>query len=402
MGFASYLEDITDCYYENAPLGEWLVYLGPKAQRRDIEEAKFLFGDPLERPRRLIRDFWSYYHQQRPAAEFPAGRWELHFQNIQALHRVLAPIRKLTQKDPDAWERIKGCEAQLRRSFQDIELYGPLSRCVFQRVLNISKAINARCTLVVRELNQFHKSARAAPVGDLAKQDIDDATRRLIEIQERLGRDLQEMAKFELLAEETQQGWDHFLRLSTVLAIKNRYRPALQALDRFHLNEVQERYVTLDYNGAYRIQGASGSGKTIILIHRALRLARENTDRQVRIFTINRALAELLRSSVIAIHGQIPANLHIAAFYDFLLECIGMFESTEKYRLIDERSRERIALSWRDFYRHRGVESYQNVFADARVRDLVEFVWARGSASLDVSRYLRRDDLHSERLSKKR
>src|ERR1022692_2852160 len=61
MGFAKYLEDITDRYYENTPLSDWRTYLGSSSQRRDVEEAKFLFGDPLDRPRRLIRDFSNYY-----------------------------------------------------------------------------------------------------------------------------------------------------------------------------------------------------------------------------------------------------------------------------------------------------------------------------------------------------
>src|SRR5262245_47045553 len=63
-----------------------------------------------------------------------------------------------------------------------------------------------------------------------------------------------------------------FLQFFTILAVQRRYRPALQNLDRLHLNELQERYVALDHKGGYRIQGASGSGKTVILIHRALRL----------------------------------------------------------------------------------------------------------------------------------
>jgi superfamily I DNA/RNA helicase len=165
----------------------------------------------------------------------------------------------------------------------------------------------------------------------------------------------------------------------------------LQALDRFHLNDSQERYVALDHKGGYRIQGASGSGKTIILIHRALRLVHENPGAHVRVFTINRALADLLRSSVAAIHGQVPPNLHIAAFYDFLLECVCLFEPRDKHRLVDERSLERIVLSWRDFYHHRGQDALQNVFAVEEVRELLRSIAGRENANLDASRYLREE-----------
>ncbi len=77
------------------------------------------------------------------------------------------------------------------------------------------------------------------------------------------------------------------------------------------------------------MQGASGSGKTIILIHRALRLAAENSTSPIRIFTINRTLADLIRSSIAAINRTVPANIHVAAFYDFLLDCVLLFEPRE-------------------------------------------------------------------------
>jgi superfamily I DNA/RNA helicase len=147
--------------------------------------------------------------------------------------------------------------------------------------------------------------------------------------------------------------------------------------------------VAIDYQGAYRIQGASGSGKTIILIHRALRLAVENPDKAVRVFTINRSLADLLRSSTEAIHGGIPPNLHVGASYDFLLGCLSLFESRERYRLVDDRSGERINLSWRDFFHHRGKDETQNVFASEGVRDLVDSIQGREAPKVDASRYLR-------------
>ena len=109
-------------------------------------------------------------------------------------------------------------------------------------------------------------------------------------------------------------------------------------------------------------------------------------------FTINRTLANLLGSAIVAISGQIPANLHIAAFYDFMLDCVALFESREKYRLVDERSRERIAFSSsRDFYQHR-----RNVFADKKVRKLVKSIEARDVSTLNASRYFR-DGLNASR-----
>jgi hypothetical protein len=387
MGFASCLENINERY----SLSNYRSYLGATPQQRDVEEAKFLFGDPLDRPRRLIRDFWTYYRQHPPLDDFPRGRWEEHVCNIKVLHDILAPISQLHEQNPDAWLQVKKTEAGLRTFFQETQVYGPLSRSVFQQVFNNSKAIVARCTAVVRELNQFHKTVRSMPVEERAKAEIEEAVRQLDEIKERLSRDLKELEQYAALATEAQQVWDCFLKLFTVLAVQSRYRPALQNLDRFHLNEEQERYVALDHKGGYRIQGASGSGKTIILIHRALRLIRENPAAQVRLFTINRALAHLLQSSLVAIHGQIPPNLHVAAFYDFLLDCVCLFEPRDKYRLVDKRSRERIVVAWHDFYHHGGQEAQQNVFAVEDVRELIRSVGARENGKLDASRYLREE-----------
>jgi superfamily I DNA/RNA helicase len=394
MGFASYLEHITDRYYESSPLSDWLTYLPPKPEQRDVEEARFLFGDPLERPRRLIREFWTYYRRQQPLDEFSRGSWEGHFRNLKALHDILAPISQLQEQQPDAWSQVKAIEGDLRTFFTNTQVYGPLSRSVFQRVFNISRAIDARCSVVVRELNQFHKTVRGMPGEARAKAEIEEALRQLYEIKKQLGEDLKELEQCQALAKKAQQLWDRFLKLFTNLAVQTLYRPALQNLDRFHLNEVQERYVALDHKGGYRLQGASGSGKTIILIHRALRLLRENPAAQVRVFTINRALAHLLRSSVVAIHGEMPPNLHVAAFYDFLLECVCLFETSDKYRLVDDRSHERIVLSWRDFYNHRGQEMEQNVFANEKVRDLVRSIAARENGKLDASRYLREEMIY--------
>jgi hypothetical protein len=212
MGFASYLENITDRYYESSPLTDWLEYLGPTAQRRDVEEARFLFGDPLERPRRLIRDFWSYYRHQQPADGFPSGKWEGHFRNIKALHGILAPVSKLPKQHMHAWLQVKEIETRLRTFFQDANVYGPLSRSVFQRVFNISKAIDARCTALVRELNQFNKTVRTMPVEDRGKAEIEDAVRQLNEIKDRLSRDLRELEQNQALAKEGHQLWDSFLR----------------------------------------------------------------------------------------------------------------------------------------------------------------------------------------------
>ena len=89
---------------------------------------------------------------------------------------------------------------------------------------------------------------------------------------------------------------------------------------------------------------------------------------------INRSLAELLKSVIIAIHDSVPENLHVCAFYDFLIGVIGLFENPEKFRLVDDRSSERIVLSWRDFFYHRAKRANLNIFADGPVKELLKMI----------------------------
>src|SRR3954454_14423821 len=105
MGFASYAEDITDRFNESGSLFDsWSAYLGPRPERRDIEEARLVLGDPIERPRRIIRDFWRFNQQHDPLAGVPAGYWERHYANVKALHETLTEAAAVRESTPGAWE----------------------------------------------------------------------------------------------------------------------------------------------------------------------------------------------------------------------------------------------------------------------------------------------------------
>jgi superfamily I DNA/RNA helicase len=389
MGWVSCLEDIVDTYNERASFFDsWSTYLGPRPQRRHIEEARDVLGDPMERPRRIIRDFWRFYKQNRPLAQAPAGYWERHYANIDALHTILAGVAGVRESTPGAWEILGKAEARLREFFRTAGVYGPLSRTVLKQVEEASGVIRHRCTQVESELKRFDEQVRKLPPGE-GQSEISQALRQLEEIRSPLDADLARGREYDERTRRVKEWGDHFVRLYAHFAVQSRYRPALQHLHRLRLNEQQESFVALNHGAAYRIQGASGSGKTIILIHRALRLALESPAAIVRLFTINRSLAVLLRESVAAINGSVPKNLHVAAFYDFLQDALGLFKKPDQYRLVDDRSGERIAVSWRDFYHHKGTTTAANVFADEEVRTLVGSIAAREKLQVDACRYLR-------------
>lgn len=61
------------------------------------------------------------------------------------------------------------------------------------------------------------------------------------------------------------------------------------------LHPEQRRYVDRDYNGPFRLSGGAGTGKTVVLLHRARRLALANPSARVVLTTFTVNLAENLR-----------------------------------------------------------------------------------------------------------
>jgi hypothetical protein len=119
-----------------------------------------------------------------------------------------------------------------------------------------------------------------------------------------------------------------------------------------------------------------------------------NPDATVRLFTINRSLAELIDATIRAVHGTTPpCNIHVSSVYDFLLACLGLFEPLAKYRLNedDSKSGERINKSWSDFFQH------QPVFQEKRVLRLIESLEKNGRFGAGgAMNYLRDEMIHIE------
>jgi hypothetical protein len=65
---------------------------------------------------------------------------------------------------------------------------------------------------------------------------------------------------------------------------------------RTFLHPEQRRYVTARYNGPFRLSGGAGTGKTVVLVHRARELSRQNPAAAILLTTYTTTLAESLRS----------------------------------------------------------------------------------------------------------
>ena len=89
---------------------------------------------------------------------------------------------------------------------------------------------------------------------------------------------------------------------------------------RIFLHPEQRSYVSRAYGGPFRLSGGAGTGKTVILVHRARRLARENPSARIVLTTFTTTLAESLRDALIQLDPGMPvapklgdSGVHIAS-----------------------------------------------------------------------------------------
>lgn len=75
---------------------------------------------------------------------------------------------------------------------------------------------------------------------------------------------------------------------------------------RVFLHPEQREYVEKDYSRSFRLSGGAGTGKTVVLLHRARRLALANPQARVILTTFTRALAENLRRDLERLDAKVP------------------------------------------------------------------------------------------------
>jgi superfamily I DNA/RNA helicase len=67
---------------------------------------------------------------------------------------------------------------------------------------------------------------------------------------------------------------------------------------RVFLHPEQRRYATASYNGPFRLSGGAGTGKTVVLLHRARHLARQNPQARILLTTFTKTLAEAMKADL--------------------------------------------------------------------------------------------------------
>lgn len=75
---------------------------------------------------------------------------------------------------------------------------------------------------------------------------------------------------------------------------------------RTFLHPEQRTYVQHDYSGAFRLSGGAGTGKTVVAIHRARRLARADPTARIVLTTFNKTLAADLKAALKVLDPSVP------------------------------------------------------------------------------------------------
>ncbi|TVS00828.1 MAG: DNA helicase, partial [Rhodobacteraceae bacterium] len=106
-----------------------------------------------------------------------------------------------------------------------------------------------------------------------------------------------------------------------------------------YLHPAQREYVERDFNGPARVIGSAGTGKTVVALHRAVRLA-QDPEARVLLTTFNARLAEALaRKLPLLASEQVCARIHVGALGDVIrdlhAQTFGPSESVSEDRLTE-------------------------------------------------------------------
>jgi len=81
------------------------------------------------------------------------------------------------------------------------------------------------------------------------------------------------------------------------------------------LHPAQRAIVERDFDGPARVSGSAGTGKTIVALHRAVYLARQNLDARILLTTFSSTLAENLKKKLRILVGNRPRTLNQIEVY---------------------------------------------------------------------------------------
>lgn len=122
----------------------------------------------------------------------------------------------------------------------------------------------------------------------------------------------------------------------------------------------QRVVVERDFNGPARLLGVSGSGKTCVVVNRAIRLAKKYSGEKILITTINQALSSLIKQLIsVALNAEqnkeeLLSSIHVMSFWELSRQLLLENEKDKIYRrsynVFSDTHLEDVDSVWCEFY----------------------------------------------------
>jgi hypothetical protein len=116
----------------------------------------------------------------------------------------------------------------------------------------------------------------------------------------------------------------------------------------------QDRIVDEDFDGSAKLVGVSGSGKTCVVVRRAVRLAVRYPGERILVLTLNRALAQLIDELVTACSPkEVRGRILVKPFFVLCQELMHKFDpdGARLYGEITWKGNEHVDEIWQEYYR---------------------------------------------------
>ena len=116
-----------------------------------------------------------------------------------------------------------------------------------------------------------------------------------------------------------------------------------------------------NFNTPVLLRGVSGSGKTAIVVNRAIYLSKKYPKEQIAVFTLNKSLAKLIQNLINTVVGN-KSNIKVMDFWQECKDILKEFEPNldKHFDEITWKSKEDITDNWMEFY-HQETENYSDV-----------------------------------------
>ena len=117
----------------------------------------------------------------------------------------------------------------------------------------------------------------------------------------------------------------------------------------------QQEIIEENYSGPSLLNGVSGSGKTCIIVKRAIRLAMKKPEKQILILTLNRSLSNLIHNLIEhACPKKYLDYIKVTSFFELCQELLKLYEPLDTKKFFSDvtwRHNEHIDQIWREYYR---------------------------------------------------